>query len=316
MEDFCNIDVREDDLLSMSPGLLHALLRDNTRSIGDKQANIFWATDDYRERGAGYQYADQITVDAITGRNGLVIRPRVVKSRANQRTRSREMAEVFTPAWVCNKQNNLVDNAWFGRPGAFNTEVDRPDGTHTWLPSEGPVEFPAGRSWRDYVRDVRLEITCGEAPYLVSRYDAVSGEPIAVDRRIGLLDRKLRVVGENAADPGQWLRWAKVALQSTYAYEWQGDNIVLARENLFYTVLDHYQARFGNPLPEPSLPAIADIIAWNVWQMDGLRGVVPGACGNKPAPVASPSLFGIYALVRDWTAPDGSQTLRFIDLMK
>jgi hypothetical protein len=39
-----------------------------------------------------------------------------------------------------------------------------------------------------------MEISCGEAPYLVSRYDTVSGNIISVDDRIGLLDRKLRVV--------------------------------------------------------------------------------------------------------------------------
>lgn len=27
----------------------------------------------------------------------------------------RDKAEVFTPSWVCNAQNNLVDNQWFGK---------------------------------------------------------------------------------------------------------------------------------------------------------------------------------------------------------
>ena len=42
--------------------------------------------------------------------------------------------------------------------------------------------------------DNRMEITCGEAPYLVSRYDTTTGEPIPIGRRIGLLDRKLCVI--------------------------------------------------------------------------------------------------------------------------
>ncbi|MBO7084803.1 hypothetical protein J6W20_02645 [bacterium] len=41
-----------------------------------------------------------------------------------------------------------------------------------------------------------MEITCGEAPYLVSRYDVTDGtlkiQPIA--GRVGLLDRKLRII--------------------------------------------------------------------------------------------------------------------------
>lgn len=44
---------------------------------------------------------------------------------------------------------------------------------------------------------MRLEISCGEAPYLVSRYDSVTGKTIKIKNRIGLLDRKLRIVSEN-----------------------------------------------------------------------------------------------------------------------
>ena len=51
-----------------------------------------------------------------------------------QQQRSREMAEVFTPSWICNKQNNLIDNAWFGRENVFNVEIDNPDGSHSWIP--------------------------------------------------------------------------------------------------------------------------------------------------------------------------------------
>ena len=48
-----------------------------------------------------------------------------------------------------------------------------------------------------YVISKRIEITCGEAPYLVSRYDTVTGKKIDVVDRVGLLDRKLRVINEN-----------------------------------------------------------------------------------------------------------------------
>lgn len=54
------------------------------------------------------------------------------------------------------------------------------------------IKFPdkKDRTWQKYVDERRLEITCGEAPYLVSRYDAVSGEPLELKDRIGMLDRK------------------------------------------------------------------------------------------------------------------------------
>ena len=116
------VDIKENDIFELSPELLTALLKDHTLSSEGHQVNIFWATDNYAERGTGYQYSDQITVERITGENGMVIVPRSVKSRQQQQQRSREMAEVFTPSWICNAQNNLVDAAWFGREDVFNTE--------------------------------------------------------------------------------------------------------------------------------------------------------------------------------------------------
>lgn len=334
--DFDQIDILENDILAISPDLLSMLLKDHTT-----QGNIFWATDNYSERGTGYQFSDPITIESITGENGNVIVPRSLKSRQQQQQRIREMAEVFTPAWICNKQNNLVDKAWFGREGVFNTEIDGSDGSHTWIPTGGKIVFPEGKTWRDYVTDNRLEITCGEAPYLVSRYDSVSGQPLALNMRIGILDRKLRVVSENTEKSGEWLAAAKAALRSTYGYEWQGDNLVLARENLLYSVCDYYYAKFGRALPKQSLPGIAYIISWNIWQMDGLKGVIPNTCGERRTAVQD--LFGetvsisrcqgckdgdirkhngIYALIVDWPKDVSSsqvkhrKPIRFIDLIK
>lgn len=336
------VDIRENEIFELSPELLNALLKDHTLSSDTEQVNIFWATDNYAERGEGYQYGDQIKLEAITGVNGNVIVPRAVKSREQQQQRSREMAEVFTPSWICNKQNNLVDNAWFGREGVFNTEVDNPDGSHTWIVNVEPVVFPEGKSWRDYVNENRLEITCGEAPYLVSRYDTVTGEPIPLERRIGLLDRKLRVVGENTETSGEWLKAAQSAYMSIYGFEWQGDNLILAREALLYTFIDYYHAKFGKDPLLKSLKFIAEIISWNIWQMDGLKGVIPDSCiklpklKNEPPSLFSsedlgvpeePTLFdcpgcknkdihshtGKYAKIKDWKE---DKVLTFVSLIK
>ncbi len=330
------VDISENEILATSPEVLAMLLKDHTT-----KENIFWATDNYAHRGDGYRFSDQITIEAITGENGMVIVPRSLKSRQQQQQRSREMAEVFTPSWICNKMNNLIDDAWFGRERVFNTEVDNPDGSHSWSPSEGKIEFPEGKTWRDYVTDNRLEITCGEAPYLVSRYDTVTGLPIPIEMRIGLLDRKLRVVSENTETSGEWLAAAKAALRSSYGYEWQGDNLILARENILYTILDYYEAKFGRKLPNRSLPGIAYIISWNIWQMDGLKGVIPDSCGERQTVVQD--LFGetvtvsqcqgckdgdikkhngTYALIVDWPNDVSSSQvkhktpIRFIDLIK
>lgn len=335
-----DIDIKEDEIAALSTELLAILLKDHTMSTPDEQVNIFWATDNYSHLGEGYSYADQITVEKITGENGNVIVPRAVKSRAQQQQRSREMAEVFTPSWICNKQNNLVDNAWFGCEGVFNTETDNADGSHTWSVNDSKVKFPEGKSWRDYVGDTRMEITCGEAPYLVSRYDTVSGESIPIERRIGLLDRKLRVVSENTETTEEWLEGARLAYKNTYGFEWQGDNLVLAREALLYTFIDYFKAKFGKMPTLKSLSYIAYVISWNIWQMDGLKGVIPGTCHSTK--ITNVGLFGdveesvtpckgckdneirlhngTYALICDWgqngKPEKAKKKVRFIDLIK
>ena len=269
------IDIREDDLLALSAEVLDTLLRDHTTG-----KNIFWATHDYEALGSEYDYHSEILPHLITGESGMVIRPRVLKSKENQTDRAKDMAEVFTPSWVCNAQNNLVDEAWFGRKDVFNVEDSK---HHTWKANPGRIEFPEGKTWRDYVCDKRLEITCGEAPYLVSRYDTTTGEPIPVEERIGIIDRKLRVINENVDNEAEWISAAKVAYMSTYGYEWQGDNLLLAREAMLATFVDNFKIKFHKePAVFRQLETLSYIISWNLWQMDGLKMVVPDSCHAVP----------------------------------
>ena len=298
-----NIDINETEVLKQYPEVLEMLLKDHTT-----QQNIYWATDSYADRGEGYQFKDAIIADSITGDNGMIIRPRSVKSKDEQTKRSKDRAEVFTPSWVCNAQNNLIDDAWFGKQGVFNAESPE----HTWKATTGKIEFPEGKTWKDYVRDTRLEITCGEAPYLVSRYDTVSGMPIELAERIGLLDRKLRVVSENTETTGEFLDWCQEAYKNTYGYEWQGDNLLLAREALLFTFLDYYRAKFGEEPLLKSIQYIAYIISWNVWQMDGLKFCPPGEepCEDD---LFNPSNL---CLIRDWRKPRDKQKIYFKSLLK
>ena len=116
---------------------------------------------------------------------------------------------------------------------------------------------------------------------------------------------------------------------------------LLARENLLYTFLDYYQAKFGKLPLQKSINYIAYIISWNIWQMDGLRGVVPDSCKNGVS-VKEQTLFGeeerivhclgcqqedirrhngIYCLLRDWGNKDpktgeNNRKIRYIDLIK
>lgn len=261
------IDILENRVLKETPGLLEVLLKDHTT-----QQNIFWATDSYAELGDGFRWHDSITVAAITGEHGDVIMPRVMKTRDEQQRRVKQMAEVFTPAWLVNKMNNAADEVWFGRQNVFNVPTEE-----GWSPTEEPVMMPTGKSWHDYVLATRLEITCGEAPFLTSRYDMISGVSIAIKARMGMLDRKLRIVNEHCTGD-EWTRWALLALGSVYGFEWQGDNLLLARESLLASFSESYEQQFGHKADRATLMLAAEIIAWNVWQMDGLKGVVPASC--------------------------------------
>lgn len=259
-----NIDIKETNIFKLDSKLLEVLLIDHS-----SKKNLIWATDNYASRGVGYQSYDHITSNAIIKRNGSVIKPRVEKSKKEQASRVKDKAEVFTPSWICNAQNNLIDDAWFGKGNVFNTETDK-----GWIVNLERITFPEGKSWQDYVKENRLEITCGEAPYLVSRYDTVTGNIIAIKERIGLLDRKLRVISENVDGEQEWVEWAKIAFKSVYGFDWQGDNVLLARENLLRTFIDYYTDKFGlSPITE-YLIDFAEIISWNIWQMDGLKYVI------------------------------------------
>lgn len=285
-----SIDIKEEDIITdFGKEVLQVLLREHAYDRDPKEErknhHIYWATDNYEHKGKGFGFFDEIKIACITGEYRDFVRPRAAKTKEEQEKRTRDKAEVFTPSWVCNSQNNLVDEAWFGRKNVFNTEIIELDGSHDWLPSKEKIVFPEGKTWQDYVLDHRLEIACGEAPYIVSRYDTTTGKPInELPKRIGLLDRKLRIVGENVKTQKDWYFWAIAALKSTYGFEWQGDNLLLAREALLYTFKDYYKdfaikhnIKTTTPYRDMMLLA-AYIISWNLFQMDGIKMVLPMTC--------------------------------------
>ena len=145
--------------------LLDVLLWDHAA-----QHHILWATDDYAAYGSTYEETDEILSEQVSGEKRGFIRPRISKASENQFIRTRQKAEVFTPGWICNAQNNLVDAQWFGRENVFNSPVEGDE--HHWRRNNGKIVFPDDKahSWKQYVDARRMEISCGEAPYLVSRY--------------------------------------------------------------------------------------------------------------------------------------------------
>lgn len=320
-----NIDIKENRLLELDQELLDLLIKDNTT-----KKNILWATDMYKSRGLPYYPNERITVPLITGRNGNVIKPRTEKSKIEQKIRSKDKAEVFTPSWICNAQNNLIDSNWFGRKEVFNTEIKG-----GWNTVMEHIQFPntPNKTWRDYVLAKRMEVSCGEAPYITSRYDMTTGQAIETKNRVGLLDRKLRVVSENTNGHEEWIEWSIKAMQSIYGYDWQGDNVLLARENVLFTVIEFYKNKFNSDMPIKDMKEFGKIIAWNIWQMDGIKFVIPDSCAtnnlyeqlsffdeiqNNSVCVGclnndNSSHTGIYVKVRDWS---NNKTIKFIDLIR
>ena len=246
--------------------LLDLLLKDKST-----KKNIIWAADTYEKLDHGFSDKEQINRSLLL-QHADIIKPRIRKSQEVQQERTRKKAEVFTPAWLCNLMNNYCDEEWFGRKNVFNAEND----DHTWTVVEEPIEFPKRKTWKHYVDSRRLEITCGEAPYLVSRYDVSTGQLIVPPkRRIGQLDRKLRIVNENARDYDEWVKWTIRAFEASYGYEYQGDNLLIARINLLLTFIDYYKERWDKEPDEKLLRTVTNKIVWNIWQMDGLKDTVP-----------------------------------------
>lgn len=262
------IDIRSE---TVAP-YLDLLLKDKTT-----KNNIIWATDTYAGLGDDFADTDQINRTLLL-QHPDIIKPRIQKSEEAQQDRTRKKAEVFTPSWLCNEMNNHCDVDWFGRENVFNVA----NTNHAWMVNEEPITFPRRKTWQQYVDSRRLEITCGEAPFLVSRYDTATGELIVPPkRRIGILDRKLRIVNENAKDYDEWVKWTIRAFESSYGYEYQGDNLLIARINLLMTFFDYYEERWQDKPDEKLIKKITNRITWNLWQMDGLKDTVPLGKSSK-----------------------------------
>lgn len=94
----------------------------------------------------------------VTGKNGTLIQPRAAKSKEEQLLRTRDKAEVFTPLSIVKQMNEACDTKRITK-----------------------------NNWQEYVSLLKLEITCGEAPFIVSRYDPVSDkqELLPLVERVG-----------------------------------------------------------------------------------------------------------------------------------
>ncbi len=242
---FNQSDIQENDLLIKLPQILDILLIDRTSSKPSRKRNIIWANDNYLRYGKKYAATAQIKPELITGQMGHTIKPRALKTADMQKKRTKSKAEVFTPTWIVKKQNDILEQAY------------KDDDLPTYV----------SRKW--------LEITCGEAPYMATRYDMDTGELIPLRQRQGFVDRKLAKITAQVDDKADWQYLVEKAYQSSYGFEWNGDSLLLARENLLFTYRDYYLAKWQQEPSSHLLEVIAKIISYNVFQMDGLKYIIP-----------------------------------------
>lgn len=223
------------------PDILNILLLDRTSSTTKTKKNIIWANENYISQDLKmYAATAQIQPELVTGNNGHLIMARALKTRELKKERTKSKAEVFTPIWVVKHQNDLVDRDY------INDDLDT------------------------YVKRKWLEITCGEAPYMATRYDMETGELVPINERVGFVDRKLARINAEASDKAEWQRLVELAYQASYGFEWNGDSLLLARENLLYTYRDYYFEKWQEEPLYGLFERVAEIISYNIFQMDGV----------------------------------------------
>lgn len=166
------------------------------------------------------------------------IMPRHMKTSVDKKDRTKKKAEVFTPKSIVERMNNSL------------------------------VDF------EEYINRKVLEVTCGEAPFLTTRYDVATGQQIPCGERVGLLDRKLQMIPDGV-DKNKWTALATRSLKSTYGYEWQEDSIFLARKNLLLNVIEYYIDRFGELPKQNDIEVWANIVSYNIFRMDGVTLCIP-----------------------------------------
>ena len=121
----CNLRLKI-EVSKYNQRLYNILLKDRTTNH-----NIIWATSDYSDYGDAF--SAQAEIKLMSDRLPVFIQPRIKKNKQMQTIRTREKAEVFTPSWICNKQNNLIDEQWFGK--------EEIEGMKYLIMCEGPNEL-------------------------------------------------------------------------------------------------------------------------------------------------------------------------------
>ena len=213
-----------------------------------------------------------LDIDDIKG-----IQPRYRKDKRSQKKRTIKNAEVFTPQSIIASQNDLLN--------------------------------PKNKKTEPYVKTTWLEIACGEGSYIVTRYNTQTGQTISIDKRTGFLDLKLQQINKDVSTKDEWNKLITLAYETSYGLDLQGDSLFLARENLLYSYIEYYRAKWGEEPEDSNLEQIADIISYNVFQMDVIHSEVLSTTEPRIGQISwiedtstEPKSVSVY--VRDWTTKD------------
>lgn len=114
-----NVELTKTELEKKYPGILGFL------SIGRTSSkNIIWTTSNYSRFGKGFMSTDHIPLKYLVNHSRQIVKPRILKSKTKQKKKSKDTAEVFTPAWVYNLQNNIINKERFFSNASKEVEIN------------------------------------------------------------------------------------------------------------------------------------------------------------------------------------------------
>jgi len=132
-----------------------------------------------------------------------------------------------------------------------------------------------------------IEAACGEAPFIVQRYNMITGEKIAIEDREGILDIKIKYGIQNIAFGWAWgtapySNWypdVKRMFQTVFGFDKHLPSLIIARMNLLLSFIEYSREYYAKRRyfkthelpPEEHIKEIAEIICWNFWCMDFLN---------------------------------------------
>ncbi len=260
---------REIYLLGSSSHILSTLIK-------DRSANhpIFFGTDEYEEFSEtfseNFRMSQQRIQPFLMNEDKTLFQIRSQKEKEVKDRRTKKRGEVLTPIGIVNQMIDVLEEEW------------------------------KDLSLNDYLSQTVLELCCGEAPFLVQRYDSITGELFSVNKRRGILDRKLHRISKSTDNRKTWRDRAYQAVRSVYGYEYQGDSLFLGRENLLFDYLEHHFAKFHELPPINEINSVATIISWNMFQMDGIKNEVPYFDPQQQELFETTERFHIKPLVTLW----------------